>query len=121
MNISGKIIEISDIVQIKETFQKREFVVEYANNPKYPEFIKFEAVQDKCALLDEFQVGQEVSVEFDLRGRKWTDREGKVKYFNSLQAWRLAPAGKEAAGGGELPQEMDKTDYGAESSGDMPF
>ena len=124
MNVSGKLVEIFETVKIKETFQKREFVLEYATNPKYPELVKFEMVQDKCALLDGFQVGQEVSVEFDLRGRKWTDRQGAVKYFNTLQAWRLSPA---EAGTGDGPSEqagppdVDTTDYGAEKNGDMPF
>lgn len=99
MKISGKLVEVFDIVKIKESFQKREFVLEYASNPKYPELIKFELVQEKCALLDGFKVGQDLSVEFDLRGRKWTDRSGGVRYFNTLQAWRLS-AGRDEEGGG---------------------
>ena len=124
MNVSGKLVEIFDTVKIKDTFQKREFVLEYATNPKYPELVKFEMVQDKCALLDGFKVGQDVSVEFDLRGRKWTDKQGAVKYFNTLQAWRLSPAdaskdSSSAAAGN--PPDVDTTDYGAEKNGDMPF
>ncbi len=46
----------------------------------------------------------------DLRGRKWTDHDGKVKYFNSLQAWRLAPISgdaKEPVVADELPHDAD--------------
>lgn len=93
LSISGSLLEISDTQQIKETFKKREFVVEYTDNPQYPEFIKFELIQDKCALLDAYKVGDKVSVHFNLKGRKWTDREGVVKYFNSLQAWRIEVEG----------------------------
>ena len=89
MNITGKIVEIFETQQIKETFRKREFVVEYADNPSYPELIKFELIQDKCDLLDPFNTGDEVNVEFNLKGRKWEDKTGQVKYFNSLQAWRI--------------------------------
>jgi len=106
MNINGKIIEIFDTQKVTETFQKREFVVEYAENPSYPEYIKFELIQDRCTLLDPFNSGDEISVDFNLKGRKWEDKTGVVKYFNSLQAWRLeeknpsksqeqAPASKE--------------------------
>lgn len=119
MNVSGKLVEIFETLKIKETFQKREFVIEYATNPKYPELIKFEMVQDKCAILDGFKVGQEVSVEFDLRGRKWTDRQGAVKYFNTLQAWRLSPLDASAGASPseqEEPPYTDTTDYGAEKS-----
>ena len=124
MNVTGKLIEIFETVKIKETFQKREFVIEYVTNPKYPELIKFQVVQDNCALLDGFQVGQEVAVEFDLRGRRWTDQQGTVKYFNTLQAWRLSAADS-AAGAAPAKQpaapDVDTTDYGAGKSEEMPF
>ncbi len=94
LSISGSILEISDVQQIKETFKKREFVLELTENPQYPEFIKFELIQDKCTLLDAYKVSDRVTVHFNLKGRKWTDREGKVVYFNSLQAWRMEPEGK---------------------------
>lgn len=89
MNIAGKIVEIYDIQQISDSFKKREFVVEYTENPSYPEFIKFELIQDRCALLDAYNTGDEVTVNFNLKGRKWTDPQGQTKYFNSLQAWRI--------------------------------
>lgn len=93
MEIQGKLLEISDTVQIKETFRKREFVLEYADNPQYPEYVKFECIQDKCDMLDNYAAGQEVTVSFNLKGRKWVNPQGATKYFNSLQAWRMQPAG----------------------------
>jgi len=89
MNIKGKILEVKDTVQVTDSFKKREFILEYADNPQYPEFVKFELIQDRCDLLDDFKVSQVVEVHFNIRGRKWTDPQGEVKYFNSLQAWRL--------------------------------
>jgi len=89
MEIKGKIKKISETVQISERFRKREFVVEYASNQDYPQSLQFEMVQDRCELLDSFEVGQDVEVFFDLRGREWTNPQGEVKYFNSLQAWKL--------------------------------
>ena len=90
MDITGKAVEIFATQQVSDKFRKREIVVEYASNPKYPELIKFEFVQDKCDLLDGFKVGQEVRVYFDLKGRKWTDRNGKAQYFTTLQGWRIS-------------------------------
>ncbi len=89
MNISGKITEIFETTKVTESFKKREFVVEYSENPQYPEFVKFEFIQDKCELLDKYSVGEEVDISFNLKGRKWTDPQGTVKYFNTLQAWKL--------------------------------
>ena len=93
MNVKGKIVELFDTVQVKETFRKREFVLEHAENPQYPEFIKFELIQDKCELLDTSKVGDEVDVHFNLKGRKWVDPKGETKYFNSLHAWKIDNSG----------------------------
>ena len=92
MDIIGKIERIGQTVQVSDKFAKREFVVEYAKNPQYPEYINMQFVQDKCGLLDMYQVGQEVQVFFDLRGRKWTGSDGVEKVFNTVQAWRIALA-----------------------------
>ncbi len=125
MEVQGKILEISDTQQISDNFKKREFVIEYAENPQYPEFLKFECIQDKCNLLDNLSVGQEVTVSLNLKGRKWTDPQGQVKYFNSLQAWRIDPVN-----GSQAP-EAKKTETPAannqifsaedESDDDLPF
>jgi hypothetical protein len=92
MQIRAKMIEIFEIQQVTNTFKKREFVVEYAENPQYPEFMKFELIQDKCDILDDFSIGQEVEVHFNLKGRKWTNPKGEIVYFNTLQAWRILEA-----------------------------
>jgi len=89
MKILGRITEIKESQQVSDTFRKRSFVVEYAENAQYPEYISFELIQDRCELLDSFQLGQEVEVSFNLKGRKWVNPEGETKYFNSLQAWRI--------------------------------
>lgn len=107
MNIKGKIIEINETQLVSNTFEKREFVVEYAENPQYPEYIKLEAIQDKCALLDKFKVNQEVSVEFNLKGRKWTDAQGQTKYFNSLQAWKIEAIGSQSNANQSAPNDSD--------------
>ena len=111
MNINGKIVKIFETKQITASFQKREFVVEYVENPQYPEFLKFEMIQDKCSLIDGYSVGQEIEVHFNLKGRKWTDPSGVDKYFNTLQAWRVTEPQTRAEGkpsanqkeGGEAP------------------
>lgn len=96
MNLKGKLIEINETQLVSNTFEKREFVVEYAENPQYPEYIKMEVIQDKCPLLDKFILNQEVSVEFNLKGRKWTDAQGQTKYFNCLQAWKIETVGAQS-------------------------
>ena len=55
----------------------------------YPQDILFQAVQDKCGMLDGIQPGEQVEVSFNLRGREWTSPQGEVRYFNTLDAWRI--------------------------------
>ncbi len=80
---SGKIVKIFDTEQKSASFQAREFVIEVADG-QYPQMVKFQLVQDKCTLVDEYAEGDVVTVEFDLRGREWNG-----KYFTNLQAWRM--------------------------------
>lgn len=68
-------------------FQKRELVV--MTEEQYPQPIVIEFIQEKCSLLDNYQIGQLVKVGINLRGREWTNPQGEVKYFNSLQGWRI--------------------------------
>lgn len=126
MNITAKIIEIFETTKVTDTFKKREFVVEYSENPQYPEFVKFEFIQDKCDLLDKYNVGDDVDISFNLKGRKWTDPQGTVKYFNTLQAWRLevksasAPASEGAIAQPPMEEPEWLADKG-EGENDLPF
>ena len=122
MNINGKIIEIFETQKITDSFQKREFVMEYAENPSYPEYIKFELIQDRCTLLDPFNQGDEVSVEFNLKGRKWEDKSGVIKYFNSLQAWRIEEK-KAATSQDPAPTAKEEPEWltKGEEEDDLPF
>lgn len=88
---TGKIIEIYDEQQVTEKFRKREFVLEIPDG-MYPQSIKFELTQDKCAALDNFSMGDEVKVTFNIRGRAY-ERDGKKNYFTTIQAWRLDKSG----------------------------
>lgn len=91
MEIRGRVHEIGVIQQVTESFKKREMVVAYAENPQFVEYVTFQATQDRTTIFDNLQIGQEVSVDFNLRGRPWTNKEGTTTYFNSLVAWRVTP------------------------------
>ncbi len=89
--LTGKLIEKSEIVQRTETFKTREFVIEKSEDiggRTVTNFAKFQCVQDKTAIVDRVNVGDEVKVYFNIRGTKW-EKEGKTTYFTNLDAWRL--------------------------------
>ena len=103
MEISGKIYRINESQQVTERFRKREFVLELAGNPRYPQYVQFQLSGDRCEKIDGLGVGEEVKVEFSLRGREWTSPSGDVKYFNSLDVWSIDSTGGSAARGDEPP------------------
>jgi hypothetical protein len=91
--LNGVIKMIKPTQQVSEKFSKREFVVTDMSEVQYPQDIQMEFTQDKVALLDTFMEGQEVEVSFNLKGREWVSPTGDVKYFNTLQAFRLDKVG----------------------------
>lgn len=96
-NLKGEIKVIGEIEQISDSFKKRSFVVEDASG-QYAQTIELQLVQDRCAVLDSFVVGSKVDVTFFLRGREWTNpKDGKVRYFNTLDAWKIDLIGEAKA------------------------
>ncbi len=85
--LTGIIIEVFPAQTFNKGFRKREFVIEAGD--KYPQKIVFGLVQDKCDMIDSYGIGDTVAVSFDVKGRDWTDKSGQVKYFNSLEAYRI--------------------------------
>jgi len=103
--ISGKLKKIEETKQVTDSFKKREFVLTL-DSGQYPQYISFQLVQDNCTLIDGMQEGEEVKVNFDIRGREWTAPDGQVKYFNSLNAWRMERLGNTATANTPPAPEM---------------
>lgn len=133
---TGKLHIIMETKQVSERFTKREFVVEIADNPKYPQMVLFQLTGDRVTQLDGMRVGDEVRIEFSLRGREWRSPSGEVKYFNSLDCWKIEPAraGRSQGNGrsrsnsqGGDPRDMDmipradESNYGRVDNDDIPF
>lgn len=87
MEVSGKVKVVGSELQVSPTFRKRELVV--TTDEQYPQSIMIEFVQDKCELLNNVSVGEEVKVSINLGGREWVNPQGETKYFNSIKGWRI--------------------------------
>jgi hypothetical protein len=117
----GKLVAKFDTQQITDSFRKREFVVS-DDSSQYPQEIAFQFTQDRCSLLDPMNVGDTIKVNFNLRGRRWENPTTKeVKYFNTLEAWRIEKE-QAASLGHDLPP-MPSAEPAAmdSSSDDLPF
>lgn len=119
--IEGKLYRKFPTENKTGTFQAREFVIEI-DSGNYPQLIKFQLVQDKCALLDDYQEGEMIKVYFDLRGREWNE-----KFFTNLNAWRLdrpkdkasGPSAPASSNPGDFPSVSDEPKM--EYDNDLPF
>ncbi|NMH27054.1 DUF3127 domain-containing protein [Flavobacterium silvaticum] len=92
MEVTGRVKVISPEQQVSASFRKRELVV--TTDEQYPQHIMIEFTQDKCDLLNNYNVGEEVKVSINLRGREWVSPQGETRYFNSIQGWRIEKAGQ---------------------------
>ncbi len=94
MEVLGRVKVINPEQQVSASFKKRELVV--TTEEQYPQHIMIEFTQDKTDLLNQYNVGEQVKVSINLRGREWVNPQGETKYFNSIQGWRIEKMQAEA-------------------------
>lgn len=119
MVIEGKLHAKFDAQQVSDSFKKRDFTVEFVDNPVYPQYITFQLVGDRTSLIDAFQVGDKLEVTFNLRGREWVSPQGEKKYFNTLEAWRVQKAESAPAPANVPVDEIDAMSKEGDDS--LPF
>jgi Domain of unknown function (DUF3127) len=120
-DITGKFIAKFDIVQRTETFRTREFVVETnedINGRTISNFIKFQCVQDRTAIVDRINIGDTVKVHFNIKGSRW-EKNGQVNYITNLDAWRIEIVNLQSSG--TNPKPAESFEAGGETPDDLPF
>ncbi|MBL7934090.1 MAG: DUF3127 domain-containing protein [Bacteroidia bacterium] len=108
MEVIGTLKAKFDTQKVSDRFQKREFVLTTEANTPYPQHVSFQVTQDKCNLLDQFSEGEELKIQFNLRGREWNGPQG-IKYFNTLEAWRI----ERVQSGGSNQQSQQSSNSGS--------
>ncbi len=122
--ITGKVIDIAPVNQVSDKFRKREFVIEKKETggaAVFIDYIKFQLVQDKCDLIDESFMNEEIRIWFNLKGNRW-EKEGKVNYFTNLDAWKIEKVSSQSGDQNtynrpaieDIPPEIDELS-------DLPF
>ncbi len=116
MEVTGILKAKFDTQKVSDKFSKREFVLTTEHTTPYPQHVSFQLTQDKCSFIDVVNVGDEITVYFNLRGREWSGPQG-IKYFNTLEAWKL----KSINGMHESTPRVDSSGFVADQSQDLPF
>lgn len=89
LEFSGKIIKVCETDTKNETFHKRDLILEIDSDTQYPQQINIQFNKDMTSRLDSFKEGDNVKVNLNLHGRKWTNKEGVDVWFNSLNGWKI--------------------------------
>lgn len=124
MEVTGKIKMVDTTKEVGTSgFKKRDVVV--TTDEQYPQHILVQFVQDKCDLLNSFNVGDAVKIDINLRGREWVNPQGETVYFNTIQGWRIAKLQAESpAAAPPMPATEafePATAFTEEEHDDLPF
>lgn len=88
MQVSGTIKKIGEVQEVgTNAFKKRDIVI--TTEEQYPQHILIQFTQDKCSVLDDYKIGDEVAVDINLKGREWVNPQGETVYFNTIQGWKI--------------------------------
>ena len=121
MQTQGKIHTTFEAAQVTERFRKREFVLELDAASRYPQYVMFQLTGDRCDELDGYGAGDEIKVEFSLRGREWTSPKGEVRFFNSLEVWSIERVGEATSGGAPPSAGSSNEPPPPSDDDDIPF
>ena len=127
MEVTGRVKMIDQTKEVGSGgFKKRDIVV--TTDEQYPQHILVQFVQDKCDLLNNYQVGDQVKIDINLRGREWTNQQGETVYFNTIQGWRIGKVQAEAPAAALQTPPMPAaetfapaTNLNEEEPDDLPF
>ena len=115
MEVLGILKVKGEVKTFGASFNKREVVITVADD-KYPQDIAVELHQDKCDLINSYNVGDSVKVSVNLRGKEWINPQGVARYFNSLVGWRI-----EAGEANDIPEPPQQIKVEATEPDDLPF
>ncbi|WP_341658641.1 DUF3127 domain-containing protein [Blattabacterium cuenoti] len=87
MEIIGIVKKLFDIQKFDSGFQKREIVL--TTEEPYSQNILIEFIQDKVDLLENIKQKDKIKIFINIRGREWKNPEGIIRYFNSIQGWKI--------------------------------
>ena len=122
MELLGKIKLIGDTKTYGDNgFRKRELVL--TTEEQYPQQILIEFIQNNCELLDNYSIGQTVRIGINIRGREWESPDQGIKYFNSIQGWRIESLDDQVmdSAAEDLPIDSDNYPKDDLTEDDLPF
>jgi single-strand DNA-binding protein len=119
MKIKGTIKKVFETVNITDSFAKKEIVVTTAE--QYPQDILVQFVNDQIDPLYDLKEGEEVEVSINIRGREWTSPQGEIKYFNTIQGWKIEKTNASTEQAPPIAVAQGFTTAKTDEEDDLPF
>lgn len=115
MELQGEIIIIGQTETFgAKGFKKRQLVIK--TDSQYPQTIPVDFTQDKCSILDSYEVGQFVNVAINVQGSEW-----QGKYYVNLQAWKIDKGEREKSASSFMPDRQSEVSVVEDADDDLPF
>jgi len=87
MKVTGKIHNVGALRLVSDKFKSKDVVL--LTDEKFPQYITIQFTQDKTHLVNPEDIGDQVEVSINLRGREWKSPTGEIKYFNTIEGWQI--------------------------------
>ncbi|WGH24943.1 MAG: DUF3127 domain-containing protein [Candidatus Shikimatogenerans bostrichidophilus] len=87
MYLIGRIKNILGIQEFKNNFRKQSLIL--ITDEQYPQNILIDFLQDRIDLLNYIKRNDVVKIFINIKGREWINKDGTIKYFNSIQGWKI--------------------------------
>jgi len=87
--IIGKVYFKSEVELIGANQMKKQILVVETVDAQYPQKLPIEFIKDKCDLLTNLQIGQQVKASVNVRGNEYQDRNGVTRFGLSFQGWKV--------------------------------
>ena len=88
MEVLGEVVRVLDVKTSGENNYKSRSV-HVKTEEQYPQVLDIQFTQGNVYLLDGLQAGKKVKITINLKGREWTNKDGGISVFNTLQGWKI--------------------------------
>ena len=118
MKVTGKIHNVGALRVVSEKFKSKDVVL--LTEDKFPQYITIQFTQDKTDLVNPEDIGENVEVSINLRGRRWESPTGEIKYFNTIEGWQINTAERANEMASERLAEVSQVPFSLDDE-DLPF
>lgn len=87
MQATGTIIRILETKSTSGGFESRSVHIKIEE--QYAQVLDIQFTQGKVVELDKFAPGEKVKIDINLKGREWTNPQGEIVVFNTIQGWKI--------------------------------